>query len=77
MVLGPLLTLKFYGQRDYEKIFAKVSMGAPLASIVFVPLYGFVYDMMQSYYPVLIGLLALLGTAAVCITIGYKKRIKS
>ena len=77
MVLGPLLTLKFYGQKDYEKIFAKVSMGAPLASIIFVPLYGFVYDIMQSYYPVLIGLLALLAVAALSITIGYKKRIKS
>lgn len=77
MVLGPLLTLKFYGQRDYEKIFAKVSMGAPLASIVFVPLYGFVYDRMQSYFPVLAGLLILLVIAAVCITVGYKKRIKT
>lgn len=77
MVLGPLLTLKFYGQKDYERIFAKVSMGAPLASIIFVPLYGFVYDRVNSYYPVLAGLLVLLGAAAAFISIGYKKRIKS
>lgn len=73
MVLSPLLTLKFYGKKDYEKIFAKVSMGAPLASILFVPLYGFVYDYLTSYVPVLWGLFVLLAVSAVCITVGEKK----
>ncbi|MBS7007520.1 MFS transporter [Anaerostipes sp.] len=74
MVLAPILTLKFYGQNDYEKIFAKISMGAPIASIVLVPAYGFIYDITESYRAVLIGMICLLAFAAFCITVGWKKR---
>lgn len=74
MVLAPILTIKFYGQKDYEKIFAKVSMGAPIASVLLIPLYGFVYDATKSYMLVLIGMICLLILAALSITMGWKKR---
>lgn len=74
MVLSPILTIKFYGQKDYEKIFAKVSMGAPIASVILIPLYGFVYDVTKSYLIVLIGMICLLIIAALSINIGWKKR---
>ena len=74
MVLAPILTLKFYGQTDYEKIFAKVSMGAPIASIILIPVYGFIYDMTRSYQVVLYGMICLLIIALLSITIGWKKR---
>lgn len=74
MVLAPILTLKFYGQIDYEKIFAKVSMGAPIASIILIPVYGFIYDMTRSYQVVLYGMICLLIIALLSITIGWKKR---
>ena len=74
MVLAPILTLKFYGQQDYEKIYAKVSMGAPLASILLIPAYGFIYDHMGSYVPVLLGMLLLLLLALFSIVVGWKKR---
>lgn len=74
MVLTPILTLKFYGQQDYEKIYAKVSMGAPLASILLIPAYGFIYDHMGSYVPVLLGMLLLLLLALFSIAVGWKKR---
>lgn len=74
MVLAPILTIKFYGQKDYEKIFAKVSMGAPIASVLLIPLYGFVYDVTKSYLIVLIGMICLLIIAALSITMGWKKR---
>lgn len=74
MVLSPILTIKFYGQRDYEKIFSKVSMGAPLSSILLIPAYGFIYDVTKSYRIVLIGMIVLLILAALSITIGWKKR---
>lgn len=74
MVLAPILTLKFYGQQDYEKIYAKVSMGAPLASILLIPAYGFIYDHMGSYVPVLLGMLLLLLLALFSIAVGWKKR---
>lgn len=74
MVLAPILTIKFYGQRDYEKIFAKVSMGAPIASIILIPAYGFIFDLTESYLVVLIGMISLLVIAVLCISIGWKNR---
>lgn len=74
MVLAPILTLKFYGQKDYEKIYAKVAMGAPLASILLIPAYGFVYDLMGSYRFVLLGMALLLLVALFSIVVAWKKR---
>lgn len=74
MVLAPILTLAFYGKKDYEGIYAKVSMGAPLASILLIPAYGFIYDLTGGYLPVLLGMAALLLISAVCILTGWKKR---
>lgn len=74
MVLAPILTLQFFGQADYEKIYSKISMGAPLASIVLIPAYGFVHDLKNSYVPVLWGMIALLAISFASILIGWKKR---
>lgn len=74
MVLAPILTITFYGKKDYEKIYAKVSMGAPLASIILIPVYGFIYDLTKNYTLVLAGMILLLLIAAFCITAGWKKR---
>ena len=74
MVLAPILTLAFFGNKDYEKIFAKVSMGAPLASIVLIPGYGYIYDHTKSYSIVLLFLGFLLVFSAICISLGWKKR---
>ncbi|MEG0899457.1 MAG: MFS transporter [Oscillospiraceae bacterium] len=74
MVLAPILTIIFYGQKDYEKIYAKVSMGAPLASILLIPVYGFIYDLTKSYLAVLVILMVLLFVAVFSIALGWKKR---
>lgn len=74
MVLAPILTLKFYGQTDYEKIYAKVSMGAPMASILLIPVYGFIYDLMGTYVLVLLGMALLLLLALFSIMVGWRKR---
>lgn len=73
MVLSPILTIQFFGQADYEQIYAKVSMGAPLASVLLIPVYGFIYDHMQNYIVVLISMMVLLAVSAVCIYVGWKK----
>lgn len=54
-------------------IYAKVSMGAPLASVLLIPVYGFIYDHMQNYIVVLISMMVLLAVSAVCIYVGWKK----
>lgn len=74
MVLAPILTIEFYGQKDYEKIYAKISMGAPLASIILIPVYGFIYDLTGNYFYVLLGIAGLLLMALLCITLGWTKR---
>ena len=74
MVLAPILALNFFGQKDYEKIYAKVAMGAPLASIFLIPTYGFIYDRLQDYFPVLIVMLILLVLAGLCIAVGWRYR---
>lgn len=74
MVLSPVLTIKFYGQRDYEKIYSKISMGAPLASIILVPAYGFIYDITKGYFFVLLGMMVLLAAAIFSIGFGWRMR---
>ena len=74
MVTAPILTTAFFGKTDYEKIYAKVSTGVPLASIFLIPVYGFIYDLTQSNLLVLIILLILLVLAGISIGYGWKHR---
>lgn len=75
-VISPVLTLAFYGRTHYERIYAKVSMGAPLSSIFLVPVYGFIYDATKSYTLVLTILIGLLLLAGGSIAYGWKCRTK-
>ncbi len=76
-IISPILILLFYGKKDYEKIYAKVATGAPIASVLLVPLYGFIYDITRSYFLVLIFLFVLLLIAGIGILVGWKKRCTS
>ncbi len=72
-VISPTFTMVLFGKKDYEKIFAKVSIGAPVASILLIPAYGFIYDLTSSYFPVLIMMLILLFFAVLSIFAASKK----
>ncbi len=74
MVTAPILTRAFFGMTDYEKIYAKVSTGVPLASIFLIPIYGFIYDMTGNYRIVLFVLIVLLLVAGVSIAYGWKHK---
>lgn len=74
MVLAPILTIAFYGTVHYETMFAKVSMGAPIASVFLLPAYGYIYDFTQSYQMVLFCLSVLLIIASICISLGWRRR---
>lgn len=76
-VLSPILTKTFFGDSDYEKIYSKVAMGAPISSIILIPAYGFMFDLFKNYSAVLIIMIVLLLISALCINIGWKKRYKS
>lgn len=71
-VVAPLLTTKFFGFKDYEKLFSLIMIGSPLASIILMPVYGFIYDTFGSYNIVFVFLLVALVVAAIGLIIGYK-----
>lgn len=48
-VLSPLLTKVCFGEKDFDVIYSNVMMGSPLATILLLPLYGFIYDATGSY----------------------------
>lgn len=75
-VLTPILTLKFYGKKDYEKIYSLVMTGAPLAAIILLPAYGFIYDFFGGYAYVLIFLLIVMVVALISIIYGWRSRCK-
>lgn len=74
VVLFPTLTLEFFGSADYEVIYSRVALGAPLASILLVPAYGYLFDATGSYSAVLLFMLATLILAIPCVTVAWKKR---
>ncbi|MEG0163943.1 MFS transporter [Anaerorhabdus sp.] len=69
-VVAPLLTIKFFGNKDYEKLFSTVMIGSPLASIVLMPLYGYIYDTFGSYTYVFIFLFVALIIAGILLLMG-------
>lgn len=75
-VLAPLLTSAFFGERDYESIYANVMMGPPFASVVLLPLYGFLFDIKGNYSLVLIIMGAFAVIGAICFLSGWKSKNK-
>lgn len=71
-VVAPLLTISFFGKRDYEKLLSYITMGAPFASIVLMPAYGFIYDKTGSYRLVFLFLLAALVVGGIGLLAGKK-----
>lgn len=78
-VIAPVLTAAFFGYKDYEKLFSLVMTGAPLASIVLLPAYGFIYDTFGNYQYVFFFLLGALIVGGVALIIGKKscKKLKA
>lgn len=75
-VVAPLLTSMFFGSKDYEKLFSLVMMGSPLASIILLPSYGFIYDKVGNYNIVLIFMIVILGVGGISLLIGAKNSKK-
>ncbi|MFQ6860258.1 MAG: MFS transporter [Beduini sp.] len=76
-VVGPLLTIEFFGQKDYPTIFPFVMTSLPLATIILLPAYGFIYDYFGNYNPVFIFLLGAVIISVFCLLIGYRSSRRS
>lgn len=72
-VLSPILTTAFFGEEKYERVYARVAMGAPIAAILLIPAYGFVYDAFKSYLPVLLFACLLLLLGGVALMLVFRK----
>ncbi|WP_102050914.1 MFS transporter [Pygmaiobacter massiliensis] len=71
-VLAPLLTQDFFGGKDYEAIYANVMMGPPLATVLLLPVYGFVFDLTGTYLWVLGIMTAFILIGTLAILLGFK-----
>src|SRR5699024_537089 len=47
--VGPSLTSSLFGNKDYSEIYSAGSLGLGIASIVALPIYGFIFDLAGSY----------------------------
>lgn len=72
--MTPLLAVSLFGQKEYSKIYSIIAMGMAFAGIVAMPGYGFIYDAVKSYRPVLWMILMLLLASIGCVAIAYKKK---
>lgn len=75
-VVAPLLVKKYFGDLDFDKLFSSVMIGSPLASIVLMPAYGFLYDTFGNYRYVFFFLVAALVIASVCLLLGLRNSRK-
>ena len=69
--MGPLLVSDVFGRKNYAAIYSIVAMGLAIGSIIGTPLFGFLYSAFNSYIPVIVLLLAMIGLCAGMIFIAY------
>lgn len=74
--MGPILTTSLFGNKSYSEIFSNVSLGLAIASIVSLPVYGYIFEFTGSYTGALITILVMLIIAIVCILVAYKSKDK-
>lgn len=74
--LAPTLTSTLFGNKEYSQIYASASLGLAIASIVALPVYGYIYDFTGSYQFVLYGLIVMFIINIVAILIAFKGKKK-
>lgn len=74
-VLAPLLTQELFGERDYEILYSNVMIGTPLATIILLPCYGFLYDMMGNYDLVFLLVASLILLGATSLKSAWKHKV--
>ncbi|WP_313279686.1 MFS transporter [Timonella senegalensis] len=75
-IVGPALVTSLFGKRDYAQVYSNASIGLGIASIVALPAYGFIYDAVGSYVPVLWMIVAMLVINMVCVLFAFQNQKK-
>lgn len=73
LLIIPLLISFFFGSKDYEKLISCIMIGIPFSSMIFTPLYQFLYNIFRSYQFVLFFILALLLLGMLSLLMGSKQ----
>lgn len=74
--LGPLLTSALFGNKEYSQIYANAALGLAVAGIIALPAYGYVYDAVKSYTPVLYAIAVMLVINIVLLIIAFNGKKK-
>ena len=72
--LGPLLTISLFGEKEYSTIYAVVAAGIAFAGMVAPSGFGYAYDMVQSYTPMLWTTVVMLSLCGVSIAIAFHNK---
>lgn len=75
-IIAPALAATLFGKKAYSEIYATASMGLAISSIIALPAYGFIYDAVKSYVPVLYLLIAMLVLSIVTVFIAFANKKK-
>src|SRR5699024_7580553 len=59
--IAPAMTSALFGSRDYSRIYSTASMWLALASIIALPLYGYISEFTGSYVPALYVIIIMLA----------------
>lgn len=74
--LAPTLTTALFGNKEYSQIYATASLGLAVASIVALPVYGYVYDFTGSYTTVLYAIIGMFIVNIIAIIIAFNGKKK-
>jgi len=76
--LAPALTTSIFGSKNYSQIYSTASLGLAVASIVALPVYGYVFDFMGSYKPVLAVMIVMMAINVILVALAFrdKKRLE-
>lgn len=74
--IAPALATSLFGKKDYSEIYSTASMGLAISSIIALPAYGFVYDLLGSYVPVLYAIIIMLIINISCVFWMYQGKNK-
>src|SRR5699024_8982169 len=75
-MLAKAIKTELFSNQDYSQIYSTVSMGLAVASIVALPVYGYVFDLTGGYTAALYTIIVLLLISIACIIIGFRSKAK-
>lgn len=74
--IAPAMTASLFGNREYSQIYSTASLGLAIASIVALPLYGYIYDFTGSYTLVFYLIIVMLILNLIFIILAFNNKDK-